>query len=696
MEDKKEHKKGHTRTRATIIATPPPPAAITKAAADCNLRCCYICGSASRAHEHESIPRPARELLCATLRLLRARSCCPPVVGSCSIIIHTYIRPTVVHLDQWYTAVVIVCSAACQDIHSIIPEFDRIKKKMIPDKMKVLSQLHRLHHNHHHHHHHQDREDRLACKKDLALGRKAAYWSKKSQRVARKMSKLEEKLRKYKDNCNALVVDLDDDEDEALSSSSINNDDAPLERADRRHHRQHHHRHHRRGGRGHQRNDSAASCSDDSSDSSSSDSDSDDSKSAGSSRSVSPRQRRRRHQHPHHHHQRRQRRGKPSDTTNHDARDDDGIYGCVYRILSRSEPSLHDESCVANAAAAAAAVGESQSAAVAESPVAVVDLEAHSYCTARDDDDSERGSAAVAPAQVLQDCEMMNEDEEIEDVDDVVLEDGWKRIVLEGLSAEDKAALTSKYSVAKRAHILQGPRLNPELRLVAGARALERDLLLASQQSQLGSGLKALARGLGCLRGCTELEKNPSVAEALGQLEDASRLLLDAHRDASRARRLEMRADLRHEARDALLDQDDDVDRATINGEDGWLFGGEAAARLKDLRCFKKCQRREERREARSEKGQKRKLAQGRAADQSKRTTSGGNSSSRSNKKQLDNLAELTRSLTLARRAREAPANENRCRNASDCISILYLNFNMCNVCRGITQTVRAPERSCL
>uniref|UniRef100_A0ABD2X506 Uncharacterized protein n=1 Tax=Trichogramma kaykai TaxID=54128 RepID=A0ABD2X506_9HYME len=209
---------------------------------------------------------------------------------------------------------------------------------------------------------------------------------------------------------------------------------------------------------------------------------------------------------------------------------------------------------------------------------------------------------------------------------------------MEGLPAEEKAALTSKYSVAKRAHILQGPRLNPELRLVAGPRALERDLLLASQQSQLGSGLKALARGLGCLRGCSELEKNPSVAEALGRLEDASRLLLDAHRDAGRARRLEMRADLRHEARDAL--DRDDVDRAATNDEDGWLFGGEAAARLKDLRCFKKCQRREERREARSEKGQKRKLAQGRAAESKRTTTPDGNSSS--SKKQLDNLAELS------------------------------------------------------
>ncbi|XP_014229121.1 uncharacterized protein LOC106653966 [Trichogramma pretiosum] len=496
---------------------------------------------------------------------------------------------------------------------------------MIPDKIKVLGKLHRLHN----HHHRQDREDRLAC-------RKAAHWSKKSQRVARKMSKLEEKLRRYKDNCSALVVDLDEDgnEVEALSSSSINNDDAPLERADRRHHRHHHHHRRRGDGRDHRRNDSAASCSADNGDSSdssssSSDSDSDDSKSAGSSRSVSPRQRRRRHQHPHHHHhhQRHQRRGKPSDTANRDAQDDDGIYGCVYRILSRSEPSLHDES---TDAAAAAAVGESQSAVVAESPVVVVDLEAHSYCTARDDDDGD----SVAPAQLLQDCETMNEDEEIEDVDDFVLEDGWKKIVLEGLPAEEKAALTSKYSVAKRAHILQAPRLNPELRLVAGPRALERDQLLASQQSQLGSGLKALARGLASLRGCTEIEKNPSVVEALGQLEDASRLLLDAHRDASRARRLEMRADLRHEARDAL-------DGAATNDEDGWLFGGEAtAARLKDLRCFKKCQRREERREARSEKGQKRKLAQGRAAESKRTTTSGDNSSS--SKKQLDNLAELS------------------------------------------------------
>ena len=410
--------------------------------------------------------------------------------------------------------------------------------------MRVFAPRHRYHH----------------CEeKDMHHG------SKKSRKIAKKMAKLEYKLCKYGaavggETANDYTSSRDSSRCRSRSRSRDGCRSRPKSRGAEprrmcRRFRGHGKRFASHGG---------------SSSSGSSPSDSSDSRSSSSSRSPSPPalppsgHRHRRH-HPRHEARRSCRRHF------------DGIQAYIYKLLSQSEPNLQEDR--------ASDMGD--------------DVEAHPDQGNHEMEDSEIQFVDAQNHVEEETAGEANEEPNESAGIDAALADHWKKIVLDGLSSDVRSTLLKKYTVSENRQILKAPKLNAEIFPVATEAAIKNDCILLCEQNQIGSGLFAMSQAISHLSENQELKTDKNVSEALEKLNDSADILLNAHRELSKARKLIMLPALKKGTKSVLEHcKTDDL-----------LFGRDLAEKVKDSKYFKKNKSRSkgQKAEGKSEAGKKRK-----------------------------------------------------------------------------------------
>nr|CAH7743647.1 unnamed protein product [Callosobruchus chinensis] len=157
------------------------------------------------------------------------------------------------------------------------------------------------------------------------------------------------------------------------------------------------------------------------------------------------------------------------------------------------------------------------------------------------------------------------------------LEARWTIYLREGLSAERRKDLLSKYLSPENCRALNLPQLNEEIRSLLPAHALKNDRLLSGLQEQLGAGMAILGSILSQKLGTPDRElilEN----DAVEKLAEAGQLFANVHQAVSSKRKFEINLFLDIDCRSA------DV-KACL---DDYLFGSDFFTKVKANREMKK------------------------------------------------------------------------------------------------------------
>nr|CAH7741813.1 unnamed protein product [Callosobruchus chinensis] len=150
------------------------------------------------------------------------------------------------------------------------------------------------------------------------------------------------------------------------------------------------------------------------------------------------------------------------------------------------------------------------------------------------------------------------------------LEARWTIYLREGLSAERRKDLLSKYLSPENCRALNLPQLNEEIRSLLPAYALKNDRLLSGLQEQLGAGMAILGSILSQKLGTPDRElilEN----DAVEKLAEAGQLFANVHQAVSSKRKFEINLFLDIDCRSA------DV-KACL---DDYLFGSDFFTKVK-------------------------------------------------------------------------------------------------------------------
>lgn len=429
--------------------------------------------------------------------------------------------------------------------------------------------------------------------------------AKKSHKLLKKMAKLEKKLSKYSFDNDVSTSDIDSSSCSDSTSRSRSHSRSRCKK--------------RMGGRRNHRRARFQTLRGRSNSCSSSDSTSSGASSDASSRSPSAHHRHRYHGHhhqpsrhlsrsrsfagrgcspsgfqkrPHHHHRHPHsphRHGRY--WSHHYRRYQDGIKGCLFKMLARSEPNLQDPST------------ETQNDGNNEN---LVDLTS----PPPNQDQGEHGPTAPS-VEMEQDVPEgdMNIAEPLEgpvegpEIDETLAKN-WTEILKSGMPTEAKQALLKKYPVSKNCLLLKGPKINKEILHVTTEAAVEKDIMQMYTQNQIGTGLTALGQAITNLNNKNNIDENYEVKKILETLNEAAVIIADAHHNMTETRRDFMQPELKKQARSVVENCKTDE----------FLYGQDFGEKVKNIKNFKIKEKRswKDRKAAdgRCDKGYKRKHAE--------------------------------------------------------------------------------------
>ncbi|VEN34149.1 unnamed protein product [Callosobruchus maculatus] len=157
------------------------------------------------------------------------------------------------------------------------------------------------------------------------------------------------------------------------------------------------------------------------------------------------------------------------------------------------------------------------------------------------------------------------------------LESRWTVYLREGLSAERRKDLLSKYLLPENCKALNPPQLNDEIRCLLPTHALKNDHFLSGLQEQLGAGMAILGSILSQKLNTPESELILT-NEAVEKLAEAGQLFASVHQAVSSKRKFEINPFLDTDCRSAAV-------KACI---DDYLFGSDFLTKVKTNREMKK------------------------------------------------------------------------------------------------------------
>lgn len=108
----------------------------------------------------------------------------------------------------------------------------------------------------------------------------------------------------------------------------------------------------------------------------------------------------------------------------------------------------------------------------------------------------------------------------------------WGRVLLDGLTKEQKQEILEKVLVPDNFRLAKAPLLNPEIMPVLSEPARNRDKLLEKSQNQLGLGISGLTN-----LASTMIEGKTDKIQMLKKLSEVSQIFLDLHYEDTKRRR---------------------------------------------------------------------------------------------------------------------------------------------------------------
>lgn len=142
----------------------------------------------------------------------------------------------------------------------------------------------------------------------------------------------------------------------------------------------------------------------------------------------------------------------------------------------------------------------------------------------------------------------------------------WGRVLLDGLTKEQKQQMTEKYLIPDNFRLAKAPLLNPEITPILNEAARNRDRLMEKSQNQLGLGISELTN-----LASTVIREDLSKVEILKRISEISQIFLDLHYEDTKRRRKLITASLDKK----FIHMVSDVKRDT------YLFGSNLGEKIK-------------------------------------------------------------------------------------------------------------------